>query len=114
MQADVRHGSGSVASESRNGPPQQLAAKSVVPRAQLATASTAGGSKKRAEFKNFNPSDAPAKEQPSGSLAHPAAEKQQGAQATSSVTALASTETHSSSSRKSKPSLTSQLGGFLF
>ncbi|OAX41294.1 hypothetical protein K503DRAFT_767834 [Rhizopogon vinicolor AM-OR11-026] len=119
MEGDVRGGSGSVASKIQNGPQQQLAAKTVKtkPRARLrhgqgkAAAPTAGeatGPKKQAEFRNFNPSTVPAKEQPSGSLVRPTAEQQQGA---SSATAPTSTEAQSSSSWKGTPSLLDQLSG---
>jgi hypothetical protein len=107
IKGDMRRGSSSVASETQNGPPQQLATNSAVktkPRARLpkhgqgksTPVGEATGSKQQAEFRNFNPSDVPTKGQPSGSLARPTA-----AQAASLPPSFASTEARSSFSRRS-------------
>lgn len=68
-------------------------------------------SKKQAGFRNFKLSDDPTEDQPSMSSARLTVEQQQGAL---SATSLASTNVPSSSSGKSRPSLSRQISWFLF
>ncbi|KAG0706926.1 hypothetical protein DFH29DRAFT_899087 [Suillus ampliporus] len=121
MDDDARLRSVSVGSET------QLAAESTVeakPRARFlrhgqgkSAASTAGeatGSKKQAAFKNFNPSDVPAKEQPSGSSTRStatSAEQPRSAQAAAAATPSKKASSSSLSSVKSRPSLLRQFSG---
>ncbi|KAG2154152.1 uncharacterized protein EDB93DRAFT_1269129 [Suillus bovinus] len=101
----------------------ELAAESTLgakPRARLlrhgqikspvSIAGEVNSSKRHAEFKNFNPDDIPAKEQPSGSPARSttvSAEQPQNTQAPASATI--SREASSSASTKSRPSLLCQF-----
>lgn len=76
--------------------------------------STTGEAKKHAEFKNFNPGDAPAKEQPSVSSSRTTAvstEQLRNTQAAASTTAPPSREVSSSASAKSRSSLLRQFSG---
>ncbi|KAG2341647.1 hypothetical protein BDR05DRAFT_965059 [Suillus weaverae] len=71
-------------------------------------------SKKHAEFKNFNPGDVVAKEQPSGSSARStavSAEQPRKTPAATSATAPPSREASSSASAKGRPSLLRQFSG---
>ncbi|KAG2357293.1 hypothetical protein BDR07DRAFT_378599 [Suillus spraguei] len=80
------------------------------------TAGEATSSKKHAEFKNFNPGDVPAKEQPSGSSARStvvSAEQLRNAQAAASAPAPPNREAPSAST-KGRPSLLRQFSRFIF
>ncbi|KAG1730807.1 uncharacterized protein EDB91DRAFT_741063 [Suillus paluster] len=117
MEDDAHHRSGSIGLET------QLAAESTVgakPRARFlrpgqgnlaaSTACETTNSKKQAEFRNFNLSNVPVKEQPSGSSTcstATSAEQPRSAQAATSATP--NREASSSSSGKGRPSLLRQF-----
>lgn len=114
-----RRRSGSITSEAEPAAESTLGTK---PRARFlrhgqtkpASSTASTSSKNHAEFKNFNPGDVPAKEQPSGSSARSTAvsvEQSRNAQAAASATASPSKEASSSASAKSKPSVLRQFSG---
>jgi hypothetical protein len=118
---DAHRRSGSITSETELAAESTLGAK---PRARflrhgqvklaISTADEATSSKKHAEFKNFNPGDVSAKEQPPGSLTRTtavSAEQLRSAQAAVSATAPPNREASSSASVKSRPSLLRQFSG---